>query len=175
MKDFIAYDRFKQKMAIGCNIRLSEIQALMIYSVIKEYKQIIKKLLAQESIKTKQIAKKYIEICKDLNIQYISQKNNFMIGNYYKFTLISPNKKISQLLPKVKTTTSKVYDYALGNSKLIPSEHLCLPIWFELEESVSDKVVRELKASFWAILALVKLELSKIMFFHKQEIAIIFK
>ena len=140
MKDFIAYDRFKQKMAIGCNIRLSEIQALMIYSVIKEYKQIIKNKF--------KIAKKYIEICKDLNIQYISQKNNFMIGNYYKFTLISPNKKISQLLPKVKTTTSKVYDYALGNSKLIPSEHLCLPIWFELEESVSDKVVRELKASF---------------------------
>lgn len=139
MKDFIAYDRFKQKMAIGCNIRLSEIQALMIYSVIKEYKQIIKNKF--------KIAKKYIETCEDLDIQYIPQKNNSMSGNYYKFTLISPNKKISELLPKIKTTTSKVYDYALGNSKLIPSRHLCLPIWFELEESVSDKVVRELKAS----------------------------
>ena len=42
MKDFIAYDRFKQKMEIGCNIRLPEIQALMIYSVVKEYKEIIK-------------------------------------------------------------------------------------------------------------------------------------
>ena len=42
MKDFIAYDRFKKKMNIGCNIRLSELQALMIYSVVKEYAQIIK-------------------------------------------------------------------------------------------------------------------------------------
>ena len=139
MKDFIAYDRFKKKMEIGCNIRLSEIQALMIYSVVKEYKEILKNKF--------KIAKKYLEVCKNLNIKYISQKSNLMVGNYYKFTLISQNKKISELLPKVKTTTSKVYDYALGNSKLIPSQHLCLPIWFELEESISDKVIRELKAS----------------------------
>ena len=39
MKDFIAYDRFKRKMNIGFNIRLSELQALMIYSVVKEYKE----------------------------------------------------------------------------------------------------------------------------------------
>ena len=53
MKDFIAYDRFKQKMEIGCNIRLSELQALMIYSVVKEYKEIIQN-------KSK-IAKSYID------------------------------------------------------------------------------------------------------------------
>ena len=70
-----------------------------------------------------------------------------MSGNYYKFTLISPNENISELLPKVKTTTSKVYDYALGNSKQIPLKHLCLPIWYGLEESVSNQVVSELKAS----------------------------
>ena len=54
---------------------------------------------------------------------------------------------ISKLLPKVKTTTSKVYDYALGNSKEIPLKHLCLPIWFGLEESISDQVISELKNS----------------------------
>ena len=139
MKDFVAYDRFKQKMEIGCNIRLSELQALMIYSVVKEYEQIIK-----NKFKT---AKKYSEVCENLNIKYISQKNNLMIGNCYKFTIISPNKNISELLPKVKTTTSKVYNYALGDSKQIPLKHLCLPIWFDLEDSISDKVVSELKAS----------------------------
>ena len=51
------------------------------------------------------------------------------------------------MLPKIKTTTSKVYDYALGNSKEIPLKHLCLPIWFDLEESISDKVISELKSS----------------------------
>ena len=139
MKDFIVYDRFKQKMNIGCNIRLSELQALMIYAVIKEYTEIIKNKF--------QTAKKYSDICKNFNIQYISQKNNFMSGNYYKFTIISPNENISRLLPKVKTTTSKVYDYALGKSKEIPLKHLCLPIWFDLEESISDKVLSELKTA----------------------------
>ena len=139
MRDFIAYDRFKRKMNIGCNIRLAELQALMIYSVIKEYEEIIKNKF--------EIAKKYLEICKSLDIKYISQKNDLISGNYYKFTIISPRKNISELLPKVKTTTSKVYEYALGASKEIPLKHLCLPIWFNLKESVSDKVVSELKNS----------------------------
>ncbi len=139
MNDFMAYDRFKQKMNIGCNIRLSELQALMIYSVVQEYKEIIK-----NKFKT---AKKYSEVCDKFNIKYISQNTNLSIGNYYKFTVISPNKNINELLPKVKTTTSKVYDYSLGNSKEIPLKHLCLPIWFDLEESISDKVISEIKAS----------------------------
>ena len=139
MRDFIAYDRFKRKMSIGCNIRLSELQALMIYSVVKEYKEIISNKL--------KIAKKYSEICKSLDIQYILQQNNFMSGNYYKYTVISPHQNISNFLSKVKTTTSKVYDYALGNSKEIPLKHLCLPIWYDLEESISEKVISELKES----------------------------
>ena len=53
MKGFIAYDRFKKKMEIGCNIRLPEIQALMIYSVVNEYKEIIKNKF--------KIANKYLE------------------------------------------------------------------------------------------------------------------
>ena len=139
MKDFIAYDRFKQKMEIGCNIRLPEIQALMIYSVVKEYKEIIKNKF--------KIAEKYSETCNSCNIKYISQNENSNIGNYYKFTIISSNKNVSDFLPKIKTTTSKVYDYSLGNSKEIPNKHLCLPIWFELEENISDKVIKEIKES----------------------------
>ena len=139
IKDFIAYDRFKQKMEIGCNIRLPEIQALMIYSVVKEYKEIIKNKF--------KIAKKYSETCNSCNIKYISQNENSNIGNYYKFTIISSSKNVSDFLPKIKTTTSKVYDYSLGNSKEIPTKHLCLPIWFELEENISDKVIKEIKES----------------------------
>jgi len=139
MKDFIAYDRFKQKMEIGCNIRLPELQALMIYSVVKEYKEIIKNKF--------KIAAKYIEVCNSLKIKYISQNKNSNLGNYYKFTIISPDKIISDFLPKIKTTTSKVYDYSLGTSKEIPLKHLCLPIWFGLEENISDKVIEEIKES----------------------------
>ena len=139
MKDFIAYDRFKQKMEIGCNIRLSELQALMIYSVVNEYKEIIKN--------KSQIAKKYIDVCNSLKLNYIDQSKSSNQGNYYKFTIISSNKAISDLLPKLKTTTSKVYDYSLGNSKEIPLKHLCLPIWYMLEDKISDKAVQEIKES----------------------------
>ena len=139
MKDFIAYDRFKKKMEIGCNIRLSELQALMICSVINEYKEIINN-------KSK-IAKKYIQTCEKFGIKYIPQENNLMNGNYYKFTVISPNKKISEFLPKLKTTTSKVYEYSLGNSIKIPEQHLCLPIWFDLEDLISDTAVSEIHDS----------------------------
>ena len=139
MKDFIAYDRFKRKMEIGFNIRLPELQALMIYSVVKEYKEIIKN-------KSK-IAKKYTDACNSFKLKYIDQSASSNQGNYYKFTIISPDKAISDLLPKLKTTTSKVYDYSLGNSKEIPLKHLCLPIWYRLEDKISDKAVQEIKES----------------------------
>ena len=47
-------------MKIGVNIRLSEVQALLIYSVIKNYKHII--------LNKKKIAQKYIEVCKRYKI-----------------------------------------------------------------------------------------------------------
>ena len=139
-RDFSAYDRFNQKMEIGCNIRLPEIQALMIYAVVNEYKEIINNKM--------KIASKYSEVCNSLNIKYINQNKSSTEGNYYKFTIISPDKNILDFLPKIKTVTSKVYDYALGNSKELPLKHLCLPIWFGLEEEVSDKTISEIKSSF---------------------------
>ena len=137
LQDFIAYDRFKQKMPIGCNIRLSELQALMIYSVVNDYKKII-------SNKT-EIGERYEDACKSSQINFISQKHNLNIGNFYKFTVISPKEKVLNKYPSIKTTTSKVYDYALGGNKDIPSKHLCLPIWYGLDKSIIDKVISELK------------------------------
>ena len=137
LQDFIAYDRFKQKMPIGCNIRLSELQALMIYSVVRNYKNII--------LNKSEIAEKYIEYCKKNEIDFINQTDNNNFGNYYKFTIISSEKKVSDKYPKIQTTTSKVYDYALGNNKDIPSKHLCLPIWYGLEEPIINKVLSELQ------------------------------
>ena len=137
LQDFIAYDRFKQKMPIGCNIRLSELQALMIYSVVNDYKKII-------SNKT-EIGERYEDACKSSQIDFISQKHNLNIGNFYKFTVISPKEQVINKYPTIKPTTSKVYDYALGGNKDIPSKHLCLPIWYGLDKSIIDKVISELK------------------------------
>ena len=137
LRDFVAYDRFKQKMPIGCNIRLSEIQALMIYSVVKFYNDIL--------LNKSKIGKAYEEMCKKNNIKFISQDQNLNKGNYYKFTIISPEISISEKYPKIKTTTSKVYDYALGRNKDIPSKHLCLPIWYGLDDFIVENVMKELK------------------------------
>ena len=136
LQDFIVYDRFKQKMPIGSNIRLTELQALMIFSVVNYYKDII--------LNKNEIAEKYIESCKKNEIQFISQNQNSNIGNYYKFTIISPNNEIAKVYPNIKTTTSKVYDYALGKNKEIPLKHLCLPIWYNQDKSLTDKVLVEL-------------------------------
>jgi len=136
LQDFIVYDRFKQKMPIGSNIRLSELQALMIFSVVNYYKDII--------LNKNEIAEKYIESCKMNEIQFISQNQNLNIGNYYKFTINSPNNEITKVYPNIKTTTSKVYDYALGKNKEIPLKHLCLPIWYNQDKSLTDKVLVEL-------------------------------
>ena len=136
LQDFIVYDRFKQKMPIGSNIRLTELQALMIFSVVNYYKDII--------LNKNEIAEKYIESCKKNEIQFISQNQNSNIGNYYKFTIISPNNEIAKVYPNIKTTTSKVYDYALGKNKDIPLKHLCLPIWYNQDKSLTDKVLVEL-------------------------------
>ena len=136
LQDFIVYDRFKQKMPIGSNIRLTELQALMIFSVVNHYKDII--------LNKNEIAEKYIESCKSNKIQLISQNQNSNIGNYYKFTIISPNNEIAKVYPNIKTTTSKVYDYALGKNKDIPLKHLCLPIWYNQDKSLIDKVLVEL-------------------------------
>jgi len=137
LKDFIAYDRFKQKMPIGCNIRLSEIQALLVYSVVSNLDEIMGNKL--------KIAEKYMEACTKSKIEFIDQTKNSNIGNHYKFTIISPKKNIVEAFPKIKTTTSKIYDYALGQSKEIPLKHLCLPIWYGLDEKITDKVLSELK------------------------------
>ena len=139
IKRFIMYDRFKQEMEIGSNNRPSEIQALLIYAVIKNTDDIIKN--------KKKIADRYIKTCKELSIPYISQISESYSGNYYKFVVYSENQTIKECLPALKTTTSPVYDYCLGNSTLITTNHSCLPIWYGQENSVTEKVIQELYES----------------------------
>lgn len=138
--DFSIYDRFKQKLEIGFNNRISEPQALLTYSVLKEWEQII--------LNKNQIAKNYMETCYDLGINYISQNTNGHTGNYYKFTIINKDNPISRYLPKLKTKTSPVYDYSIGVSNPLADYHACLPIWYAQEDEITEKVISELKDCF---------------------------
>ena len=140
LKKYTIYDRFDQKMLIGSNIRPSEIQALMIYSVIKEYKNII-------DSKTK-IADLYIELCHKYNIDYINQNSPSLKGNYYKFVIYNENISISKYLPKLKQLTSNVYDYSLSNQNDIINNHACLPIWYNQDEELTKSVIDQINSSF---------------------------
>lgn len=134
---FSIYDRFDQKLEVGNNIRVSEVQALLIYSAIKEYKSIIENKIP--------MAEKYMDACREYNIKYIAQNQNGHLGNYYKFIIISPNSPIDKFLPNLKTKTSPVYDYDIGTPNSVALYHACLPIWYRQDHEVIKKVILELK------------------------------
>ncbi len=135
---YVKYDRFDQKMSVGVNFRVSEIQALLIYSAIKNYKKII-----NDKHKTYKIYEKF---CKKHKIKFIDQYKKGS-GNHYKFTIINKKTKISNYLTKLKTKTSGIYDYSLNGDMYIPSHHVCLPIWFNQRKNVSKKVLEEIQKS----------------------------
>lgn len=139
LDDYVKYDRFNQRMNIGINIRPSEVQALLIYSVAKEVDHIIKN-------KT-DIASRYIDVCEELSIPFIRQDSADNLGNYYKFIVLSEQGDISADLPSLETTTSKVYDYCLGNTRVITTNHACLPIWYGQSLDITEKVIEELRKS----------------------------
>ena len=140
IKRFTIYDRFDQKLDIGINIRPSEVQSLMIYSVVME----IENIILNKSV----IAKEYIDVCNTLKIPFINQDTEMHKGNYYKFVIFSKNNDINEYLPSLTTVTSNVYDYALGDSKGIRQKHACLPIWYGQDIEVTEKVLSELKSCF---------------------------
>jgi perosamine synthetase len=138
--DFSIYDRFEQKLKLGNNIRISEVQALLTYSVMKEWKTIIKN--------KRDLAKHYVRACDELNIPYIHQETNGQKGNYYKFIIFDYDKPIRQKYKELVNITSGVYDYSLGidNSDII-NKHACLPIWYRLDIKVVKEVISQLRSS----------------------------
>ncbi len=139
-KNYSIYDRFDQKMDIGFNNRISEPQALLAFSVIKEWKNIIHNKI--------EIARKYANVCDELGIDYISQNNDVLTGNYYKFVIYDSNETIENKFPKLKTKTSCVYDYSIGAPNPLAKHHACLPIWYGQETEITDRVIQELKECY---------------------------
>ena len=137
--DFSIYDRFNQKLEVGFNNRVSEPQALLAYSVVKEWKNIVANKVV--------IADRFIKVCKDLDINYITQNENGQKGNYYKFILYHPTIPVSKRFPLLKTKTSSVYDYSIGVNNSLAKYHACLPIWYGQEVEVTNNVIKELYAS----------------------------
>jgi perosamine synthetase len=137
LADYVKYDRFKREMDIGVNIRPSEVQALLTYAVISQTEAII-----EEKRETSQ---HYVDVCQKLGIDYIAQDEAGSLGNYYKFIVLAQNGSIAAALPHLKTVTSPVYDYCLGDSTEITTNHACLPIWYGQPIELTNTVVAELE------------------------------
>ena len=136
-KRFIMYDRFDQKIDVGINLRMSEINALLSFSVLKETESII----ANKYL----VAKKYIDICREKNIDFIEPTEGGQRSNLYKFILLAKTNNQLARLKGLQTKTSPVYDYFLGSDPYeIPFRHFCLPIWFAQDEEITNKVLSEL-------------------------------
>ena len=135
---FVMYDRFDQKLDIGINIRMTELNGLLTYAVIREIDSIIKNKY--------QIADQYIEACTKYEWEYINPESNGQKSNLYKFILLSRLDNPEREFSIINNRTSPVYDYSLGRDKQgISKRHICLPIWYLLENEVVDNVLTELK------------------------------
>jgi perosamine synthetase len=137
LSKYVIYDRFDQKLDIGINLRMSEVTALLSYSVVREIEFIINNKY--------EIANKYIRACEEFNWEYICPTDNGHRSNLYKFILLANCEEKMKRFNKIKTRTSSVYNYALGEDhNNISKSHICLPVWYMLEEEIVGKVIEEL-------------------------------
>ena len=139
IEKFSIYDRFDQVLDIGINNRMSEINALLSYSVLKNIDEIIEN--------KHQTASMYSSACEKNNWDYINPLGNDQKSNLYKFILTTNSDDPEQYFNKITSRTSPVYDYSLGaDSQEIHKRHICLPIWYKLETDVIEKVISELSS-----------------------------
>lgn len=135
---FVIYDRFDQQMNVGVNLRMSEINALLTFSVIKETESIISNKY--------NVAEKYQRACDHYGWEYINPVSGNQRSNLYKFILLSRSESPEDEFEQIKTRTSPVYDYALGMDIVgYTRRHICLPIWYMLDDEIVANVLSELK------------------------------
>ena len=132
---FNIYDRFDQRQDVGVNFRISELQALFSLCMCELSEEII----ANKAV----IADKYIRACQDAQIAFVDPYQVGQRGNHYKFSLIAKENAAKEF-EVIKNRTSPVYDYSLGEDPMnIAKRHICLPIWYNLEEEVVQRTVSE--------------------------------
>ena len=138
LEKFVMYDRFDQELDVGVNIRMSEINALLTYAVIQETESIIKNKY--------DVANRYIRACEKYNWNFINPLSGNQRSNLYKFILLSYLDNPLEEFSQITRRTSPVYDYALGkDDKEISRRHICLPIWYLLDDDIVDATVSELQ------------------------------
>ena len=77
---------------------------------------------------------------------FLHPTENGQRSNLYKFILVTNAEDPKKDFYQIKSRTSPVYDYSLGNDEdNIKERHICLPIWYQLENTSVENVTNELK------------------------------
>lgn len=140
--DFIMYDRLKMTLNVGLNLRVSEIQALLIKLVIDNIVEIIHNRFST--------LLEYKDICDQLGIRYYKSHDyiyNKSNHNGYKF--IITDERILSKIPSY-LQTGKVFDYALTNNGYIEHRsmpHICLNTNYGVSQKIIDQTIKSLKES----------------------------
>lgn len=141
VQKFSIYDRFDQIEPMGLNIRMSEINALLCYAILKEMDHVLQN--------KHNIAEKYSKICDEVGLTYIQPKTDAYFSNLYKYIIYSDVDKIYNKFKDFQNRTSPVYDYSLSlEDTAITKGHLCLPIWYGLEDEIIESTIEEIKKTF---------------------------
>ncbi len=135
---FSIYDRFDQILDLGINNRMSEINALLSFSVLNNIDHIIENKY--------KIAEKYISACEKYGWDYLNPSIEGQKSNLYKFIIKTNANNPKDYFSQIKTRTSPVYDYVLGTDpNQVSKRHICLPIWYKLEDAMIRQVINELR------------------------------
>ena len=138
INQFSIYDRFDQVLDVGINNRMSEINALLAFSVLNSIDDIIENKY--------EIAKRYMEACESYGWNYLHPTAVGQRSNLYKFIIKTNAENPKEDFSQIKTRTSSVYDYVLGTDpNEVSKRHICLPIWYNLEDTSVIQVISELK------------------------------
>lgn len=135
---FVIYDRFDQVQDVGVNFRVSELQALFSVCMC----ELTEEIIANKDL----IARRYMEACRTVGVGFVDPHQAGQRGNHYKFTLIA-KENVDDEFAMIKSRTSPVYNYALGEDPMhITTRHICLPIWYGLEEEIVADAISQLLA-----------------------------
>lgn len=136
-KRFIMYDRIKQEIDIGINLRMSELNALLAHCVLLEIENIIGEKHAT--------AERYNAVCLEHGISFLAPNQGGQRANLYKYIVLTDGTGADDYFQRVTNRTSPVYDYALGRDlQGISRNHICLPIWYRLEKETIEETVAQL-------------------------------
>ena len=121
---------------VGVNNRMSEINALLSFSVLQNIDEIIEN--------KHKIAGKYISACEKYGWEFIHPTATDRDQSLQIYTSVRAANPEKTFLDKDKDVFS--VDYALGlDPNEVSKRHICLPIWYKLEDTSVQKVLNELQ------------------------------